>query len=100
MGQPPDAEPRRSRAVEALAAVETSSCPHCGGETKTVSGGICADCWSVKDPDNALDFRPEPKTEPLFDWSGWAGDWVPIGAVVVVAIAVLAVLGKLAIALF
>jgi ribosomal protein L32 len=91
---------RRRRAAEALQQAPLSVCPHCKRETKTVSGGICADCWSVKDPDNAVFFPPEPKTEPLFDWGAWAGDWIPIGAFVAAAIAVVAVLAKLFFALF
>jgi hypothetical protein len=46
-----------------------------------VSGGVCADCWGVKDPDRAIVAPPpEPRTEPLF---GWDFDWLgihPLGA--------------------
>jgi hypothetical protein len=34
--------------------------------------GVCADCWGIKDLDSALDLRPEPRTESLFDWGDWA----------------------------
>ena len=60
--------------------------------TKPVSGGICAECWGVKDPDNAVDLRPEPTTEPLFDWNlDWLGippyGQVAVGAGLVAALA-------------
>jgi hypothetical protein len=71
-----------------------SLCPHCGRESKTVNG-VCADCWGVKDPDRALDLRPELRTEPLFDWGGWAEDWIPVGAFALAAIAIVALLVKL-----
>jgi hypothetical protein len=39
-----------------------------------VSGGVCADCWGVKDPERAIvPPPPEPKTEPFFDWDF---DWL------------------------
>jgi hypothetical protein len=36
--------------------------------TKTVSGGVCADCWGVKDPEHAVVHRRPPRTERLLDW--------------------------------
>jgi hypothetical protein len=89
---------RTSRAARALGEAPASLCPHCGRQSKTVNG-VCADCWGVKDPDRAFDFRPGPKTEPLFDWGGWADDWLPVGAAAVAAVAVLALLVKLLLAL-
>jgi hypothetical protein len=83
-----------SRAVRALAEAPTSPCSHCGRESKTVTG-VCADCWGVKEPDSALDLRPKPTTEPLFDRRRWAGDWIPVGAFALAAIAVVAILVRL-----
>jgi hypothetical protein len=74
----------QSRSARELAEADSSVCPHCGALSKTVSDGICADCWGVKDPENALDFRPAPKTEPLFDWNL---DWLGIPLVGHVAVA-------------
>jgi hypothetical protein len=82
---------RRSRAAAALEEAAVSLCPHCGRESKTVSGGICADCWGVKDPDNAVDFRPEPRRVPLFDWDDDWLDVLPLGWVI--GAALLAALG-------
>jgi hypothetical protein len=52
-----------------------SRCPHCGRESQTVSGGICADCWGVKDPKHAISAPlRQSRTEPLFDWDlDWLG---------------------------
>jgi hypothetical protein len=78
---------RRSRAAAALDEAPVSLCPHCRRVSKTVSGGICADCWGVKDPVNAVDFRPEPRRVPLFDWDD---DWLdvsPLGWVIGAALA-------------
>jgi hypothetical protein len=79
-----------SKAVSALREAPRSVCPHCGRDTKTVSGGVCADCWGVKDPANALVFRPPPKTEPLLGWDGLLGwlDDLPWILLVLVGIAV------------
>jgi len=57
---------RRSRAAAALDDAPSAPCPHCDRTTKTVQG-VCADCWGVKDPNAAIDFRPPPRTEPLLD---------------------------------
>jgi hypothetical protein len=65
-----------SKAVSDLRDARRSPCPQCGRVTKTVSGGVCADCWGVKDSENAIVVRPEPKTEPLVDWDGLF-DWWP-----------------------
>jgi hypothetical protein len=72
----PPAGRRESKAASVLRDAERSPCPQCGRETKTVSGGVCADCWGVKDPEHVLVVRPEPKTEPLVDWDGLS-DWWP-----------------------
>jgi hypothetical protein len=70
-----------SKALRALHDAPRSVCPHCERESATVSRGICADCWGVKDPDNAIVFRREPQRDPLFDWDGmfdWLGEapWI------------------------
>jgi hypothetical protein len=67
-GELPPGTPGRSRVRLSLERAPRSPCPHCGRETKTVSGGICADCWGVKDPEHAVVVRPPPRTERLFDW--------------------------------
>lgn len=82
-----------SKAARALREAERSPCPHCGRETPTVSGGVCADCWGIKDPERAVDFRPQPKTEPLLGWDGLF-DWLP-GAAWTAAAALVAVVGAL-----
>jgi hypothetical protein len=70
-----------SRAVRTLRSAPRSTCPHCDRDSATVSGGICADCWGVKDPENALVFRKEPQTEPILSLDsllGWLDDvpWI------------------------
>ena len=70
---PPRSARRERRAARALREAPRSPCPHCGRETATVSGGVCADCWGVKDPERAIVFHDRrPRTWPLFDWD-W--DW-------------------------
>jgi|RhiMetdeSRZDD1v2_1073273.scaffolds.fasta_scaffold1014414_2 hypothetical protein len=89
---PPHFRTRESRAARALHDAPVEPCPHCGRETKTVSGGICADCWGIKDPANAVDLRPSPRTESLFDWDDdydWYG--IPSGYVYVALLLVLVV---------
>ena len=89
---PPHFRTRESRAARALHDAPVEPCPHCGRETKTVSGGICADCWGIKDPANAVDLRPPPRTESLFDWDDdydWYG--IPSGYVYVALLLVLVV---------
>lgn len=79
---PPHFRTRESRAERALHDAPVEPCPRCGRETKTVSGGICADCWGIKDPASAVDLRPPPRTESLFDWDDdydWYG--IPSGYV-------------------
>ena len=89
---PPHFRTRESRAARALHDAPVEPCPHCGRETKTVSGGICADCWAIKDPANAVDLRPPPRTESLFDWDDdyeWYG--IPSGFVYLALLLVLVV---------
>jgi hypothetical protein len=77
-----------SRVARSLRDAPRSVCPHCDRDSATVSGGICADCWGVKDPERALVFRKEPKPDPLFDWDtvfGWLDD-VPWILLVVLAV--------------
>jgi hypothetical protein len=60
--------------------------------------GVCADCWGVKDPDVALDFRSPRKTEPLLDLGGDLDDlfelapWLVVSGVILVAAIVAVVL--------
>ena len=79
-----------SRAVSELRDAPRSRCPHCGRETRTVSRGVCADCWGVKDPENALVFRAPPRTEPLLGWDGLFGwlDDLPWILLILVGVAV------------
>jgi hypothetical protein len=68
MGELPSGGWRQAEAVND-GTCENSLCPYCGRESKTVSGGVCADCWGVKDPDRALVLRDDkPRTWPLFDF--------------------------------
>ena len=75
---------RRSRAAVELTRAQSSACPHCGRETKTVQG-VCADCWGVKDPDVAIDLSPPPRTEPLLGPGGDAEDLFGIAPGVVIS---------------
>ena len=58
-----------SRASRELRRAPRSPCPHCGRETKTVSG-VCAECWRAKQSGAHEVFRSEPRTWRLFHW-----DW-------------------------
>jgi hypothetical protein len=81
---PPHFRTKESRAARALRDAPVEPCPHCGRETKTVSRGVCADCWAVKDPANAIVHRPPPRTESLFDWDTDDDFWgIPSGWVYV-----------------
>jgi hypothetical protein len=51
-----------SRAGRALRDAPVERCPHCGRDSKTVSGGICADCRGVKQAGKAVAPVPPPKT--------------------------------------
>jgi hypothetical protein len=78
-----------SRAARSLRAAPRSTCPHCGRHSPTVSGGVCADCWGIKDPDRAVVFRKRPQTDPLLDWDtlfGWLDDvpWILLAVLAVV----------------
>ena len=74
---PPRRPRAKSRAVRALRRAPRSACPHCGRETPTVSGGVCADCWGVKDPERAVVLGDRrPRTWPLL---GWDWDFGPDG---------------------
>jgi hypothetical protein len=62
--------------------------------TETVSGGVCADCWGLKDPVHARVIRPPPKTWPLLDWNGpdlesWGWELYVLGAVLLALVALL-----------
>lgn len=91
LGQRPE-----NKAAHTLQEAPRSPCPHCGRETATVSGGVCADCWGVKDPENAIVFRAESKNEPLFDWEAWLPDGVGVALLVkALLVAVLVAVGVL-----
>ena len=53
----------------------------------------------MKDPDDAVDLRPEPKTEPLFDWNlDWLG--VPLYGQIAIAGGLVAALAFAVVRLF
>jgi hypothetical protein len=61
-----------------------------------VSGGVCADCWAIKDPERAMVPRRKPRTWPLLDWSGWTDLSLP--ALLWVVAAALAVVVSIVVA--
>lgn len=88
---PPHFRTRESRAARALRDAPVEPCPHCRRQTKTVSRGICADCWAIKDPGNPVDLRPPPRTESLFDYDddffGIPSGWVYLALLIVLGVA-------------